>query len=157
GVHAAVAVWARAAHRMGLFAETVLLVGATDAAARLVERAAKTGEARIVAVVDDRLSRAPRMIGGVVVICDLEAALAWEGLPHIDRVVITVTQKAETRVREIIERLRVTPNRIDLLIDFQANMVRGRGFDRLGGAAVACVSGRPRNGQRALIKRVQDV
>jgi len=157
GVHAALAVWTRAAHRKGVFAETVLLVGATDAATRLAERAAKTGDARIVAVVDDRLARAPRLVSGVMVSGDLEAALAWEGLAHVDRIVITVTQKAETRVRDIIERLRVVPNRVDLLMDFQNQAVRGRGFDRLGGAAVACISGRPHNGRRALIKRAQDL
>src|SRR5262249_10871113 len=87
GVHAAFAVWTRAAHRKGIFAETVLLIGATEAAARLAERAAKTGDARIVAVVDDRVERAPRTIGGLVVSGDLESALRWEGLPHIDRIV----------------------------------------------------------------------
>jgi exopolysaccharide biosynthesis polyprenyl glycosylphosphotransferase len=157
GVHAALAIWTRAAHRKGVFAETVLLIGATDAAARLAERAAKTGDARIVAVVDDRLARAPRVIGGVVVGGDIESALAWEGLPHVDRVVITVTQKAETRVRAMIERLRIIPNRVDLLLDFEAHTVRGRGFERLSGAAVACVSGRARNGRRALIKRIEDI
>jgi exopolysaccharide biosynthesis polyprenyl glycosylphosphotransferase len=157
GVHAAFAVWTRAAHRQGMFAETVLLIGATDAAARLAERAAKTGDARIVAVVDDRLERAPRTIGGVVVSGDLDAALTWDGLPNVDRIVITVTQKAETRVRDIIERLRVVPNRVDLLMDFQTQTVRGRGFERLGGAAVACISGRPHHGRRALVKRVQDL
>ncbi|MFT3727019.1 MAG: sugar transferase [Terricaulis sp.] len=157
GIHAAFAVWTRAAHAKGVFAETVLLIGATDAAARLAERAAKTGDARIVAIVDDRLTRAPRTIGGVVVSGDLDAALRWDGLPHIDRLVITVTQKAETRVHDIIERLRAAPNRVDLLMDFQMQTVRGRGFDRLGGAAVARISGRPHNGGRALIKRAQDL
>jgi exopolysaccharide biosynthesis polyprenyl glycosylphosphotransferase len=157
GVHAAFAVWTRAAHRKGMFAETVLLIGATDAAARLAERAAKTGDARIVAVVDDRLERAPRTIGGVVVSGDLETALAWDGLPNIDRIVITVTQKAESRVRDIIERLRVIPNRVDLLMDFETRTVRGRGFERLGGAAVACISGRPHHGRRALVKRAEDL
>jgi exopolysaccharide biosynthesis polyprenyl glycosylphosphotransferase len=157
GVHAALAVWVGAAGRAGVFAETVVLVGATDAARRFALRAAKTGEARILAVVDDRVSRAPEAridapMGGT-----LEDLLAWDGLPHVDRIVVTVTQKAEARVRQIIERLRVVPNRVDLLLDYQTDTVRGRGVERLTGATVACVSGRPHGGRRAIVKRAQDL
>jgi exopolysaccharide biosynthesis polyprenyl glycosylphosphotransferase len=57
----------------------------------------------------------------------------------------------------MIERLRTTPNRIDLLLDYQTLSVRGSKDDRLTGAAVACVSGRPRNSRRAIVKRAQDI
>ncbi len=157
GVHAALAVWIRAAHRKGVFAETIVLIGATDAAQRLAARAEKTGDARIIAVVDDRAGRAPANVGAAPVAGNLDSLLAWEGLPHVDRIIITVTQKAETRVRDIIERLRATPNRVDLLLDYETLSVRGRRIDRLSGAAVACVSGRPRNPARVLVKRAQDV
>src|SRR5690606_21208365 len=77
-MHAALAVWIAAAHRKGVFAETVVLVGATDAARRLVSRAAKSGEARIVAIVDDRMSRAPRSLSGKPVGGNLNDLLAWD-------------------------------------------------------------------------------
>jgi len=157
GAHGALAVWIRAAHRQGMFAETVVLIGATDAAQRMVQRAAKTGEARIVAIVDDRLARSPTTMADAPVGGAINDLLAWEGLPHVDRIVITVTQTAETRVRAMIERLRVAPNRVDLLLDYQTHSVRGRGAERFSGAAVACVSGRPRNFTRAAAKRVQDI
>lgn len=157
GIHAALAIWTRAAHRAGAFAETVVLVGATDAAARLAKRGAQSGEIRIVAIVDDRLSRAPNALEGAPVGGDIDALLAWEGLPHVDRIVVTVTQKAETRVRDMIAKLRAAPNRVDLLLDYETSAVRGRGVGRLTGAATACVSGRPRNHARALMKRGQDI
>lgn len=157
GVHAALAVWISAAHRRGLFAENIVLIGATDAAQRLVARAAKSGEARIVAVVDDRTRRSPAQVGAAPVIGTVDDLLAWDGLPNVDRIVITVTQKAEARVRSMIERLRVAPNRVDLLLDFETQAVRGRRVERFGGAAVACVSGRPHNHRRALVKRTQDL
>jgi polysaccharide biosynthesis protein PslA len=157
GVHAALAVWIRAAHRQGLFSETIVLVGATEAAERMAKRAAKSGDARIVAIVDDRLARVPSKVGAAPVGGNLDDLLKWEGLPNVDRIVITVTQKAEGRVREIIKRLRVAPNRVDLLLDYDCMNVRGRRVDRLTGAAVACVSGRPRNQRRALVKRAQDL
>ena len=157
GIHAAFAVWIAAAHRQGLFAENIVLIGATDAAHRLAARAAKSGEARIVAIVDDRGSRSPSHVGAAPVIGGVDALLAWDGLPNVDRIVITVTQKAETRVRSMIERLRVAPNRVDLLLDFETQSVRGRRVERFGGAAVACVSGRPHNHRRAFVKRAQDL
>ncbi|MEZ5961411.1 MAG: exopolysaccharide biosynthesis polyprenyl glycosylphosphotransferase [Hyphomonadaceae bacterium] len=157
GIHAAFAVWINAAHTRGVFAENIILIGATEAAQRLAARAARSGEARIVAVVDDRGSRAPSYVGGAPVIGGIDALLNWDGLPNVDRIVITVTQKAETRVRSMIERLRVAPNRVDLLLDFETQAVRGRRVERFGGAAVACVSGRPHNHRRAFVKRAQDL
>jgi exopolysaccharide biosynthesis polyprenyl glycosylphosphotransferase len=107
--------------------------------------------------VDDRLQRAPHTIGAAPVGGSVEDLLAWEGLPHVDRIVITVTQKAETRVRDIIQRLSVIPNRVDILLDVDTLNVRGRGADRFAGAAAACVSGRPHNHARALVKRAEDI
>jgi len=157
GVHAALAIWIRALHRKGAFSENIVLVGATEAAERMAKRAALSGEARVVAIVDDRLSRSPSRIGDTPVGGSVEDLLNWEGLPHVDRIVITVTQKAEGRVKTMIERLRTAPNRVDLLLDYQTLSVRGARVDRLTGAAVACVSGRPRNHRRALVKRAQDL
>lgn len=157
GLHAALAVWIAAAYRKGVFAETVVLVGATDAALRLAKRAERSGDARIAAIVDDRLARSPAQLAGAPVSGTVQDLINWEGLPNVDRVIITVTQKAETRVRDMIERLRVVPNRIDLLLDYQTKAVRGRRVDRLTGAAMACVSGRPNDAWRALAKRAQDL
>lgn len=157
GVHAAIAVWTRAAHRAGVFSETVVLVGATDAAQRVAARLGKSGEARVIAVADDRLARAPSAVGAAPVAGNLEALLGWEGLPHVDRVVIAVPQHAEARVRGIIHRLKSIPNRVDLLLDLDTIAVRGAGARRFAGAALACVSGRPQSHTRALIKRAQDI
>ena len=157
GIHAALAVWIRAAHKKGVFSETIVIVGATEAARRFVKRTTKSGDARIIAIADDRLQRAPRSLGETLVGGDVEALLAWEGLPHVDRIVIAVTPTAEARVRNIIARLKTLPNRVDLLIDYDVKGVQGRGVHRVGGAPVASVSGRQRNTASALIKRAQDL
>ena len=157
GVHAAFALWIRAAHKAGVFSENIVIVGATEAAQRMAQRAAERGDARIVAVVDDRLARSPQTHAGVPVTGDINDLLKWESLPNVDRIVITVTQKAESRVRALIEKLRIVPNRVDLLLDYDTQTVRGKRVDRLTGAAMACVSGRPHNAGRALVKRIQDI
>ena len=157
GMHAALALWMRAAHKKGVFAETIVLIGATEAAARFVARAARSGDARIIAIADDRLKRAPFRIGQTTVGGDVDALLAWEGLPHVDRIVIAVTPKAEARVRDMISRLKLLPNRVDLLLDYDAKGVQGRGADHLAGAPLARISGRQRNSGRAILKRAQDL
>lgn len=157
GVHAAIAVWTKAAHKKGVFSENVVIVGATEAAKRIIVRAARSGDMRVVAVVDDRLSRVPSRLGAAPVGGNIDDLMAWEGLPHVDRIIITVTQKAETRVRAMIERLRPLPNRVDLLLDYQTQGVQGRRVERVSGAAVACVSGRPHNYRRTMIKRASDL
>jgi polysaccharide biosynthesis protein PslA len=157
GVHAALALLTRAAHRAGVFSETIVLIGATEAAARVVQRLSRSGEARVIAVADDRSSRAPQQLGSAPVAGNLEELLAWDGLANVDRMVITVTPKAEARVRDIIQRLRVAPNRIDFLLDVDAFAVRGKGAQRFAGVALACVSGRPHSAARAILKRAQDL
>ncbi|MDX2275337.1 MAG: exopolysaccharide biosynthesis polyprenyl glycosylphosphotransferase [Hyphomonadaceae bacterium] len=157
GIHAALAVWIRAAHRQDAFAETMVLVGATDAACRLAARAAKNHDARIIAIVDDRLARAPLRVCGVPVSGDINALLTWEDLPNVDRIVIAVTPSAETRVREMIERLRPLPNRIDLLLDYPTQSVMGARVAKTTGSAALCVSGRPHNFRRTFVKRTQDI
>jgi len=157
GVHAAFSLWIAAAHRAGAFSENIVIVGATEAAQRMAARAVKSGEARVLAYIDDRKARAPSHVGGVPVAGGLADLLAWEGLPNVDRIVVAVSHKAEARLRSVIKRLSATPNRVDLLIDVETQGVRGRGVERFAGSAVACVSGRPRNHRRAVVKRAQDV
>ncbi len=154
GLHAAVALWIGAAQRKGVFAETIVLIGASKAARRIIRRDSGAHETRVVAVVDDRQTRGQR---GLRISGTLEDLLAWDSLPYVDRIVIAVSQKAESRVREIIQKLRVIPNRIDLLLDIDVQSVRGRGAERVGDAAVACVGGPPHRGARAFAKRFQDL
>jgi exopolysaccharide biosynthesis polyprenyl glycosylphosphotransferase len=157
GVHAALAVWIAAAHRAGVFSENIVVVGATDASQRLAERLARSKEARVVAIVEDRKARAPAAIAGVPVCGTLADLMAWDGLAHIDRIVIAAPQASETRLRSVVKRLSTLPHRVDLLIDVDVNHVAGRGVQRFAGSAVACVSGRPHNFRRAVVKRLEDV
>ncbi|MEQ1617495.1 MAG: exopolysaccharide biosynthesis polyprenyl glycosylphosphotransferase [Terricaulis sp.] len=157
GVHAAYRVWAKAAHRAGIFSENIVIVGATDAARRLALRIAQVDEARVLAIVDDRRSRSPTIMANVPVAGDVDALLAWNDLPYIDRIIVAVPSKAEARVRAILQKLRTLPNRVDLLLDYEVGSVRGRQFGRTGGTSIAIVSAPPPSGVRALLKRASDV
>ncbi len=152
GLHLSIAALCAGAHRAGLFAERIVIVGATDVARRLAERANR-GRTRVVAVIDDRLARAPLECAGAPVVGDLEALLAWDGLPGIDRIVIAVPAIAEARVRELARKLRCAPNRVDLLLDLDVHSLRGRGCERLEGVAVLA----GRRATHSLAKRTLDL
>lgn len=156
-VHALYALAMRGAWKRRRFAETAIVIGATDAAARFIARATKEGVLDVVAVVEDRADRAPAVLAGAPVAGGVDDLLSWEHLPKIDRIVICVSHVADARVRTLIEKLRPAPNRVDLLFDFDVAETRGRRIQHVAGAALAIVSGRSTNPARALAKRAQDL
>lgn len=157
GVQAAYRLWRTAAQRAGVFSENIVIVGATDAARRLALRMAKIDEGRVLAIVDDRRSRSPSTIAEAPVAGDVDALLAWPGLPYVDRIVLAIPSSAEARVRAILKKLRPLPNRVDLLLDYQVEEVRGRRAGRAGGTSMAIVSAFPPSSLRTLLKRASDL
>jgi Undecaprenyl-phosphate glucose phosphotransferase len=156
-LHAVFAAWIKAAHKNGAFAENLVIVGATEAAQRFLDRAVKTGDARVVAIFDDRLGRSPAKIDGTPVCGGLEDLLEWPSLAQVDRIVIAIPSKAEERVRALMHTLRGVPQRIDLLLDVRAEKVSGRGYKQLAESPVARLSSADTLGGRTLVKRAQDL
>ena len=143
--------------RQGRLSENIVIVGATPNAQRLIARNAETRELNIVGVFDDRLSRAPKSMSGVPLLGRLDDLLAWERLPEIDRIVVTVTSGARDRVRGLIDRLRILPQRVVLLLDLEGFDPETESLAEIARSPAAYVSGTPRDTRRALVKRVADV
>jgi len=143
--------------RAGRLSENVVLVGATPNAQRLVERNADTREVNIVGVFDDRLSRAPKSLSGVPLLGRIDDLMNWERLPEIDRIVVTVTPEAKHRVRHLVDRLRVLPQRIVLLLDFHGFNPENESLAEIARSPAAYVSGHPEDAKRSTMKRVTDV
>lgn len=143
--------------RTGRLSENVVIVGATPNAAKLIERNSLDRELNIVAIFDDRLGRAPMEMHGVPVVGTLDDLLAWNRLPNVDRIIVTVTSKAQDRVRLLIERLRYLPNRVVLLLDLEDFNPEGASLAEVADAPAAYVSGAPADARRAFIKRVSDI
>jgi polysaccharide biosynthesis protein PslA len=141
----------------GLFSLNIVIVGATKAAEKIVSDAAVSGDLNILGIFDDRLARAPKQIGGVDVIGDLTALMSWEHLPTVDRVIVTVSSAAQSRVKHLVEKLRAMPNKLVLAIDMQGFDADGTTIGRIGNQPVAYVSGAPEDARRAFWKRLQDV
>lgn len=143
--------------RTGRLSENVVIVGATANARKLIEKNSVDRELNIVAIFDDRLGRAPIDINGVPVVGTLDDLLAWSHLPKVDRIIVTVTSKAQARVSLLIERLRYLPNRVILLLDLEDFNADGATLAEVADAPAAYVSGAPADARRAFIKRVSDI
>ena len=143
--------------RDGKLTPNIVIVGATDSARKLIETALKTREVAVLGVFDDRLGRAPKEIAGVPVLGDTGDLLGPKVLPYVDRIVIAVDPNAQTRVREIIARLRVLPNDVSLVLDSGGEDGRVRALSRIADAQLAQVSGEPADVRRAVVKRLQDI
>lgn len=143
--------------RNGRLTPNVVVVGATEAADRLVAAMLKSREANVLGVFDDRLSRAPDDVRGVRVLGDTRSMLGHRIMPYVDRIVITVPPHARDRVRQLMGRLRVLPNEIALLVEGGDEAGEAADFARLADVPLATISGQPRDAWRAFAKRAQDL
>ena len=155
--HVHVLVIGRRLARAGWISENVVIVGATDYAQRLIERNACSKELNIVGIFDDRLSRAPTSLAGAPLLGQLDDLFEWDRLPEIDRIIVTVTSDARHRVRSMIERLRILPQRVVLLLDLDGFDPETQSLAQIAHSPAAYVSGSPHAARRAVSKRVFDV
>lgn len=154
------AVWWRViadGRKQGRLTPNIVVIGATANAERLINAAMRTGEVNVLGVFDDRLDRAPETIMGVPVLGDTNALLDHRIMPYVDRVVIAVRSTAEVRVRQLVDKLGVLPNPLNLFIG-----VGGPAEDDLALARIAAggeneLSGAGLSPRHAWIKRAQDL
>ena len=156
-VHAHALAFSRHSLRAGWMSENVVIVGSTPNARRLIERNGATNELNIVGIFDDRLSRAPTSIGRAPLLGRLDDLLTWERLPEIDRIVVTVTSDARDRVKTLVDRLRILPQRVVLLLDLEGFDPESESLAKIAHSPAAYVSGSPRDTRRAMSKRVFDL
>lgn len=141
----------------GRLTPNIVVVGATGAAERLIAAALKSREAAILGVFDDRGARSPEALRGVPVLGTTGDLLDHRIMPYVDRVVITVPGKAQARVRQLIERLRVLPNEITLLLDGEDAAAEADAISRIADVPLAHISGPPTDDGKAVMKRLQDL
>jgi Undecaprenyl-phosphate glucose phosphotransferase len=141
--------------RAGRLTPNIIIVGATPNAERLIAGALVSREVAVLGVFDDRIGRVPDQILGVPLLGDTTTLMEHRLLPYVDRIVITVTPAAQQRVRALIDKLRVLPNAVTLLLD--DGFAAPKALSRLADAPITLVSGRPEDEARAASKRVQDL
>ena len=141
----------------GRLTPNIVVVGATENARKLIEKACETQKVAVLGIFDDRLGRAPTEVAGVPVLGDTEALIDHRIMPYVDRVVITVPPHAQGRVRELMQKLKVLPNEVSLFLDFEGEEDQSAALSRLAEAPLARLSGSGQDDGRVLAKRLQDL
>lgn len=141
----------------GRLTPNIVVVGATANAERLISAALRTGEVNVLGVFDDRLDRAPSNIGGVPVLGDTRALLDHRIMPYVDRVVIAVQSTAQARVRQLVDRLGVLPNPLNLFIDVGGPAEDDAALARIAAGGENELSGAAPPARQAWVKRAQDL
>lgn len=145
-------------HKGRALAPNIVMLGATESARRVIEANARSRELNIVAIFDDRLSRAPADIHGVPVVGKVEDLLAWDKLPYIDRIVVTLPSMAESRKKVFIDQVRLLPNRIAFLVDEFENLDHiNQRLSQIANVSMQDFTGKPKSGRHTVMKRVMDV
>jgi len=148
----------RRLHAQSALAPTIVMLGATESARRIIEENAKTKELNILAIFDDRMARAPHNIHGVPVVGTVDQLLAWDALPYINRIVVTLPSMANKRKQDFVDRVRLLPNRIAFVVDeFETlNHVQQR-VSEIAEISLRDVTGNPKSGRHTAVKRLLDI
>lgn len=143
--------------RTGRFSENVILIGATANARKLVDQNAETRELNIVGVFDDRMSRATEFLPDVPLLGCIDDMMNWEHLPDMDRIVVTVSSDARDRVRQLINRLRILPQQVVLLLDLGGFNPERESLSEIGNTPAAVISGSEIDANFSFTKRISDL
>ena len=148
----------RRLHARGALAPTIVMLGATESARRIIEENAKTKELNILAIFDDRMARAPHNIHGVPVVGTVDDLHNWNALPYISRIVVTLPSMASARKQAFVDKVRLLPNRIAFVVDeFETlNHVQQR-VSEIAEISLRDVTGSPKSGRHTAIKRLMDI
>ena len=158
GVHSLYYFQVRRLHKTGQLIPTIVMLGATEAARRLIEENAKSHELNILAIFDDRLSRAPHNIHGVPVVGKIEDLVGWDALPYVDRIVVTLPSLAQDRKQAFVEQVRLLPNRIAFVVDeFESLDHVQQRLTQIAEVGMRDITGKPKSGRHTMMKRLMDV
>lgn len=148
----------RRLHNVRALAPKIVMLGATESARRLIEANARSRDLNILAIFDDRLSRAPAHIHGVPVVGKVEDLLAWKDLPYIDRIVVTLPGIAESRRKALAEQVRLLPNRIAFVVDeFETLNHVSQRLTQIANVSMQDLTGKQKSARHVAVKRAMDI
>ena len=140
----------------GRLTPNIVIVGATRNAEKMVKGALERRDVAVLGVFDDRKGRCPDQIAGVPVLGEVHDMIGHRIMPYVDRVVITVTSTAQTRIRAIAAQLHALPNEVTLLMDV-GDGGAAAALSRMSDMPLAQLAGNRQDPDRASAKRLQDL
>ncbi|ESQ76922.1 undecaprenyl-phosphate glucose phosphotransferase [Asticcacaulis sp. YBE204] len=147
----------RSWRKRGLLTPNIVIVGATRHAQKLIDTALERRDVNILGIFDDRLARNPDAVSGVPILGDTQALLSHKITPYVDQIVVALDPSAKARVNHLIEKLKMLPNDVSLLVDVHNETGRQAALSRLSDMPLAKVSGISEDERKAFNKRFQDI
>lgn len=157
GIHLAYVILMKRLFLAGHLSEKVIIIGATQQAESLISQNRFSRELNILGVFDDRASRTPNAIENIPVLGGMNELMAWDRLPEVDRIIVTISSDARDRIAHLISQLRVLPNRIVLMLDLESFQPEETEMVNIGAKPAAYVSGSSTDMKRVFVKRLTDI
>ena len=144
--------------RSGTLVRNIAIVGASGQAKHLVERLRREEAPwkRIIGIFDDRRTRITEEIDGFPVLGNLDDLVSYVRRGHVQDVVITLPWSADSRLIDIISKLRALPVHIYLGSDLIGYHFQQHREQQLAGMSVLEIASAPLTGWSGILKRVED-
>jgi len=144
--------------RQGRLTYNVVVVGAGPFGERLVhylERQRDSG-VRVLGLFDDRRSRVPDSIDGHAVLGSVDDLIAFARRERIDEIAVALPWSAETRLTEILKKLRALPIDVKLCPGEVAFDLPNLGYGEVAGVPMLTLLKPPLTGWKLIVKAIED-
>ncbi|HVH76649.1 MAG TPA: undecaprenyl-phosphate glucose phosphotransferase [Stellaceae bacterium] len=144
--------------RQGYLARNVVVVGAGEPGAQLIGKLQRSREegVKICGVFDDRMSRIPPSVSGFEVLGTTDDLFDFVRRTAIDEVIVALPLNAETRLRQLFDKLKLLPVDLRLSAEPMAEAFPVRGLTYLADVPVLEIMERPLKNWNAITKWIED-
>ncbi|HTS93188.1 MAG TPA: undecaprenyl-phosphate glucose phosphotransferase [Stellaceae bacterium] len=144
--------------RTGRLARAIAVVGAGELGQQIVAKIRSTRDAqiRIAGIFDDRLTRIPSEIAGCPVVGTTDDLVKQVRQSLIDEVIIALPLRAETRIGELVTKLRPLPVDLRLSLDPIAGVFPMRGISETASVRMIEIIDRPLKHWSGVAKWIED-
>ncbi|WP_193369263.1 undecaprenyl-phosphate glucose phosphotransferase [Pelagibius marinus] len=150
--------WVRGLSVADRFANRTVIVGAGDQGRRLAGYLQRHGDVttKVIGFADDRLTRVPRESEGLPVFGSVDHLVDLIRRDLVDQVIVALPWTADTRLREVVNKLEQTPVPIRLAPDLAAFSFPDRRFTTVGRLPMMQLFERPISGWSFVAKSMED-
>lgn len=150
--------WVRGLSVAGRFANRTVIVGAGDQGRRLAGYLQRHGDVttKVIGFADDRLTRVPQESEGLPVFGSVDHLVDLIRRDLVDQVIVALPWTADTRLRQVVNKLEQTPVPIRLAPDLAAFSFPDRRFTTVGRLPMMQLFERPISGWSFVVKSMED-
>jgi Undecaprenyl-phosphate glucose phosphotransferase len=154
------ALWLRARRWVaeGRLARNIAIVGGGEHGERLVANLLRADDegVNVIGIFDDRGDRVPSSIGGVPRVGTVDELVTYARYNRVDQIVVALPWSAETRVMQVLKKLRSLPVDIRLAPDLVGFRLLHASYSHVGGVPVLDVFHKPLADWKLIVKEIED-